>query len=151
MIEKRCTDCKYTRGIGFDFWCGEGHTEYEVIGAETNCPYYEYHDWSKGIPNRTEKRFIIDYGQEAITDNGEYLFDLDDFRHRSAKEVVECLNNLHEENQRLKSDLARVIEQERKNNELCVSDIRILEKALWCSGCENDYNRLRQLRKEFLK
>lgn len=56
MTEKRCTDCKYTRGIGYDFWCGEGHTEYEVFGAETNCPYYEYHDWSKGTPSRTEKR-----------------------------------------------------------------------------------------------
>lgn len=61
------------------------------------------------------------------------------------------LNELHEENQALKSDLTRVIEQSRKNNELCVSDIRILEKALWCSSCENDYDRLKQLRKEFLK
>lgn len=47
---KRCCDCKYTKGIGYDFWCGEGHTEYEVFGAETSCPYYEYHDWSKGTP-----------------------------------------------------------------------------------------------------
>lgn len=55
---KRCTDCKYTKGIGFDFWCGEGHTKYESLG-ETDCPYYEYHDWSKGTPSRTEKRFIF--------------------------------------------------------------------------------------------
>lgn len=58
MTEKRCTDCKHTKGIGYDFWCGEGHTEYEVFEAETNCPYYEYHDWSKGTPSKTEnKRF----------------------------------------------------------------------------------------------
>ncbi len=60
MTGKRCTDCKHTKGIGYDFWCGEGHTEYEVFGAETNCPYYEYHDWSKGVPSRSAKRFKIE-------------------------------------------------------------------------------------------
>ena len=28
---------------------------------------------------------------------------------------------------------------------------RMTEKALWCSGCENDYGRLKELRKEFMK
>ncbi|MBR3208744.1 MAG: hypothetical protein IKF82_00590 [Bacilli bacterium] len=102
MTEKQCTNCKYTKGIGYDFWCGEGHTEYEVFGAETNCPYYEYHDWSKGIPSKAEKRFTINYEERTITDNKEYLFDLDDFRNKSAKEMVELLNELHEENEELK-------------------------------------------------
>lgn len=56
LPEKRCSDCKHTKGIGYDFWCGEGHTEYEVFGAETNCPYFEYHDWSKGTPSEIEKK-----------------------------------------------------------------------------------------------
>ena len=25
------------------------------------------------------------------------------------------------------------------------------EKALWCKGCENDYGRLKELRKEFMR
>ena len=47
-----CKDCKYCKGIGYDFWCGEGHTEYEVFLGETNCPYYKFYDWSKGTPDR---------------------------------------------------------------------------------------------------
>ena len=98
------------------------------------------------------KRFTFihfDWLQWHIYDNESLLCEVTD--DEDAENLCKLLNELHEENQRLKSDLARVIEQARKNNELCVSDIRILEKALWCSGCENDYNRLRQLRKEFLK
>ena len=44
------------------------------------------------------KRFTINYEERTITDNNEYLFDLDDFRNKSAKEMVELLNELHEEN-----------------------------------------------------
>ena len=61
----------------------------------------------------TEKRFKIDYEEGTITDNGEYLFDLDDFRNKSAKEVVECLNNLHEENQTIKQAIKEAYENER--------------------------------------
>ena len=56
-----------------------------------------------------------------------------------------------EENEQLKSTIAQLIEQNHKNKELLLSDIRILEKALWCSSCENDYGRLKELRKEFMK
>ena len=58
---------------------------------------------------------------------------------------------LEEENRQLKSTIAQLIEQNHKNNDLLLSDIRILEKALWCSGCENDYGRLKELRKEFMR
>ena len=58
---------------------------------------------------------------------------------------------LEEENKELKSTIAQLIEQNRKNNDLLQSDIRILEKALWCSGCANDYGRLKELRKEFMR
>ena len=57
MSKKLCKDCKHVKGITFDFWCGEGHTEYEVLGGETNCPYYEYHNWSMGTPSETKKRY----------------------------------------------------------------------------------------------
>ena len=95
MTGKRCTDCKYTKGIGYDFWCDEGHTEYEVFGAETNCPYYEYHDWSKGIPSKIEKRFTGEFDKQygGVHDNGEQLTNF---------EVVDLLNNLSEENMELK-------------------------------------------------
>lgn len=65
--------------------------------------------------------------------------------------VREELIRLYEENEELKSTIAQLIEQNRKNNDLLQSDIRILEKALWCSGCENDYGRLKELRKEFMR
>lgn len=64
------------------------------------------------------------------------------------QQEVECLT---EENEQLKSTIAQLIEQNRKNNDLLLSDIRILEKALWCGGCENDYGRLKELRKEFIR
>lgn len=58
---------------------------------------------------------------------------------------------LEEENEELKSTIAQLIEQNHKNKELLLSDIRILEKALWCEDCENDYGRLKELRKEFMR
>lgn len=68
-----------------------------------------------------------------------------------AKWLCKDMNTLNDENEQLKSTIAQLIEQNRKNNDLLLSDIRILEKALWCSGCENDYGRLKELRKEFMK
>ena len=61
------------------------------------------------------------------------------------------VGRLEEENKQLKSTIAQLIEQNRKNNDLLLSDIRILEKALWCSGCANNYGRLKELRKEFMR
>ena len=60
-------------------------------------------------------------------------------------------DTLEEEYDELKSTIAQLIEQNRKNNDLLLSDIRILEKALWGSGCANDYGRLKELRKEFMR
>ena len=84
-IRKRCTDCKYTKGIGIDFWCGQGHTEYEVFMGETNCPYFEYHDWSKGTPSETEtaesRRKEIDKlrkDNNILKQQRDYLFDVID-------------------------------------------------------------------------
>ena len=64
---------------------------------------------------------------------------------------LDKVNTLIDENKELKSTIAQLIEQNRKNNDLLLSDIRILEKALWCSGCENDYGRLKELRNEFMR
>lgn len=68
-----------------------------------------------------------------------------------ARWLCKDMNNLNDENRQLKSTIAQLIEQNRKNNDLLLSDIRILEKALWCRGCANDYGRLKELRKEFMK
>ena len=90
---------------GYDFWCGEGHTEYEVFGAETNCPYYEYHDWSKGTPSKTEKRFTYEYDEYngKMFDNKMNTFyhieDSDD----NIEVLCDRLNWLVEENEQLKS------------------------------------------------
>lgn len=65
--------------------------------------------------------------------------------------IVDLLNDLSAENVQLKSTIAQLIEQNRKNNDLLLSDIRILEKALWCKGCANDYGRLKELRKDFMR
>ena len=76
MTAKRfCKDCKHTKGIGYDFWCGDGHTEYEVFGAETNCPYYEYHDWSKDVPSMTDKRLLEDIRHELASISKWYAFE----------------------------------------------------------------------------
>lgn len=65
--------------------------------------------------------------------------------------IVDLLNDLSAENVQLKSTIAQLIEQNRKKNDLLLSDIRILEKALWCGGCANDYGRLKELRKDFMR
>ena len=103
----------------------------------------------KEINNRilTIKEFIDDYSDDYGIKN--VLLDL------FHSEVKECdlskeYMALKKENEQLKSTIAQLIEQNRKNNDLLQSDIRILEKALWCSGCENDYGRLNELRKEFM-
>ena len=96
----------------------------------------------------TEKRFQWVYIQEdkviRLNDNGIV-------KHFPPLRLEELLNELNNENEQLKSTIAQLIEQNRKNNDLLLSDIRILEKALWCSGCENDYGRLKELRKEFIR
>ena len=107
---------------------------------------------------------FIDYGDECC----KLLNELNDENEQVRKEndMLSCelsvsankeisrncrIVELEEENEQLKSTIAQLIEQNRKNNDLLLSDIRILEKALWCKGCENDYGRLKELRKEFMK
>ena len=120
MNEKRCTDCKYTKGIGYDFWCGEGHTEYEVFGAETNCPYYEYHDWSKGTPSRTKKRFTIKTVEEDC------IFDNQDCKYYDELNMtIELLNELWEELVELKNKQIKSIDENEqlKQYKQAVSDV----------------------------
>lgn len=101
------------------------------------------------------KRFRLGYvcGDYGLIDNDEWI-DFHSMSENSEKNVKLCINKMNEladENEQLKSTIAQLIEQNRKNNDLLLSDIRILEKALWCDGCENDYGRLKELRKEFMK
>ena len=89
------------------------------------------------------EELIKKYGSSSDID----LLIEDNGKNMTYQEVVDLLN----ENEQLKSTIAQLIEQNRKNNDLLQSDIRILGKALWCSGCENDYGRLKELRKEFME
>lgn len=98
----------------------------------------------------TEKRFSVKKsGSGLFYRDGDY--EIDNTIQFIIETVEMKLNQLSDENEQLKSTIAQLIEQNRKNNDLLLSDIRILEKALWCSGCENDYGRLKELRKEFMK
>ena len=96
------------------------------------------------------KRFTVQ-DERVIKDNERYVIETGYvFSYRSdAKEVCNLLNKLYDENKLLKSDLAVVIEQARKNDKFLRSDIRILENALWCPSCANDIKRLKELRREF--
>lgn len=122
MTGKRCVDCRYTKGIGYDFWCGEGHTEYEVFGAETNCPYFEYHDWSKGVPSMTDKRFDYEYVDDKFYDKG---FFLDNGKKMFKDEVLNTLNELHEENKQLRKENN---ELDKKSDELHDEKIRLIRE-----------------------
>ena len=101
----------------------------------------------------TEKRFTITKGfdehERQIRDNGKIIMGC--FIQPQAEPIVKLLNELHEENTRLQSDLAMTIDSKSKEIRSLKEDVTILQKALWCSGCENDYDRLRQLRKGFLE
>ena len=113
-------------------------------------------DMKGGKEDMTKKRFklrLSKLGNGMITDTQkrEDLYFDKEFLDVTLQKTNEWLNELAEENEELKSTIAQLIEQNRKNNDLLLSDIRILEKALWCSGCENDYGRLRELRKGFMR
>ena len=102
------------------------------------------------------KRFKLRFsklGNGMITDTQKrkHLYFDKKFLDTTLPKTYDLLNELADENEQLKSTIVQLIEQNRKNNDLLLSDIRILEKALWCSGCENDYGRLKELRKEFMR
>ena len=65
--------------------------------------------------------------------------------------LIQANQDYRRENEQLKTTISRLIEQNRKNNDLLVSDIRLLEKALWCPNCTINIKRLRELKKEFEK
>lgn len=106
-----------------------------------------------GIKDK-DKLLTFDEVVDLLNEQHETILSL----HKTIEELDNCqkgqshrINDLYLENKQLKSTIAQLIEQNRKNNNLLLSDIRILEKALWCSGCENDYRRLKELRKEFMR
>lgn len=115
IIRKKCTDCKHTKGIGYDFWCDEGHTEYEVFGGETNCPYYEYHDWSKDTPSKTEKQFT--FNKDTVATNLKTPITYNN-KTMSIGGVLEKLNELADENEELKKE------------------VKVYRKVASCSNCK---------------
>lgn len=129
MTGKRCTNCRHTKGIGYDFWCGEGHTEYEVFGAETNCPYYEYHDWSKGIP-MTKKQFVAKNESVINVATDELVNASSD---ESAEIIVYWLNELLNGNEQLKKQLEgtiKMIHKEAYSYEKCFEELTKENKKL---------------------
>lgn len=118
MTKKLCPNCKHTRGIGFDFWCGEGHTEYEVFGAETNCPYYE---------SRTGKQFTVEKNNKyiAILDKGKNI--------GNTYHVCALLNAQYEEIQQSKVLIKKYHNENTdliKENEQLKHEINYLENRL---------------------
>ncbi len=106
---KKCSNCKHHKGISFDFWCGEGHTKYESLST-TDCPYFEYHDWSKGIPCRNE---TIKNRKKIPKVTKDDVYDM------SVKEIIKLFNEKEEKIQAL----------EIENKELH-TEIKKIEKKL---------------------
>ena len=120
----------------------------------SNGTYYVYENGAlTGVDfdkfNKESADALIDKVNDLYNENEKLKIFL-----RAVNEELDLANRdcdtLEEENKQLKSTIAKLIEENRKNNDLLLSDIKILEKALWCSGCENDYGRLKELRKEFM-
>ena len=57
------------------------------------------------------KRFKIDLDEEAITDNGEFCLSLYCFQDKGEKDVCNLLNELAEENEQLKADNNRLVNE----------------------------------------
>lgn len=104
----------------------------------------------------TGKRFF--YSDMKERRSPPCIIDMKGMRYCNLQEVVKPLNKLSDENEKLigenkklKSTIVQLIEQKSENNKLLLSDIRILENALWCPNCANDVKRLKELQKEFLE
>ena len=124
-----------------------------IVDWETKEPFdyttYEVHS-SSITDTKDEMEDLCLLLNELSDENGKLKIFL-----KALNEELSLANRdydtLEEEYDELKSTIAQLIEENRKNNDLLLSDIRILEKALWCSGCANDYGRLKELRKEFMR
>ena len=95
----------------------------------------------------SEKYRVHDWDKFQYSSIGEYIGENCTDRPLRNDILVDLLNKQYEEIQFLKTTITQLIEQNTKNNDLLLSDIRILQKALWCTGCENNYDRLRELKK----
>lgn len=52
---RECVNCKHSRGLGSDVWCGKGHKEYTTYMIETDCPYFEEMDYKNDSEKENEK------------------------------------------------------------------------------------------------
>lgn len=89
---RECNNCKHSGGIGSDVWCNHNPKGNESYMFETDCPYYEYHDRSKGVPSKTTKRY------KRLSDN--------------------LLNKLNKKNQQLKKENEQLKKENKKLKEL---------------------------------
>lgn len=124
MTEKYCNrDCIHFES---DYhWYG--NEEWEEVNCELG--HSEIHNMM------TAKRYKIKPQDDlfAVVDNysADKVCIINGIRTEiEAKWLCKDMNTLNDENEQLKSTIAQLIEQNRKNKELLLSDIRILEKAL---------------------
>ena len=109
------------------------------IQRERNIHVTEHEKWEEEIQKENEQLKSKNRGLQS-----ELQIFKEDVTHSN-----QIINKLNDENEQLKTTISRLIEQNRKNNDLLVSDIRLLEKALWCPNCTRNIKRLKELKKEF--
>lgn len=87
---RECVNCKYSKGIGSDVWCGHDPKGKESYMFETDCPYFRW--WS-------EKRFeileLIDENDGEISylvSDGKILIEVHDKKECAIK-LKEILDN----------------------------------------------------------
>ena len=125
-----------------------GGTGYKISNEE--CGFWLWHNKNESQKVCDKLNSILDENEQLRKENDMLSCELSVAVNKEISRNCR-IAELEEENEQLKSTIAQLIEQNRKNNDLLLSDIRILEKALWCKGCENNYGRLNELRKEFMK
>ena len=128
---KKCSNCKHHAGISFDFWCGAGHTKYERALGTTDCPYFEYHDWSKGIPCRDETVKVTIKNRKKIIEKIPKVTK-DDVCDMSVNEIIELFNEKEEkiqaleiENKELHAEIKKI---EKKLKSLYERDLLDIER-----------------------
>lgn len=147
---------KYVLEVNTDYETGEEHCTVLKTDETTNInnwigivsTMYTHHSTLEPLVDELNKL----HNKNEVLIQGILMKEeiINDLKDDIKKCNIQC-RKLGNENEQLKSTIAQLIEQNRKNNDLLLSDIRILEKALWCGGCENDCERLKELRREFIR
>lgn len=44
---RECVNCRHSRGLGSDVWCGHDPKGKESYMCETDCPYFEWFEYKE--------------------------------------------------------------------------------------------------------